>query len=185
MLALAPFILGLVFGAPLLVAYLSLGDWTRASLVAFAGGGLVGVVIFPLFTVWGVEVNVTGVRFKRVLGSPRFVPWYDIKRIAEAPRSEVLLQAGLLPWREMSVSATMRGHFRIEWENRTYYFPPNDAREFRWAVIEALTQSGAPTSQWPELVSWEPFEITHLSPAPLLATAARVETGNPYQSPQA
>lgn len=92
---------------------------------------------FALYSVTKVELSLDGIRFVRVLGDPRFLPWSEISALVEAPRSELILHGWLWPLvlpREMSPSCTSLGHFRIQFGKRFVYFPPSDPQLFQAAV---------------------------------------------------
>lgn len=106
--------------------------------------GLVLYCVFALCSVSKVEVGSAGIRFKRLLGSPRFLPWSAITGVAEAPRRELIVHGWLwplLPPREMSPSCTSLGHYRIQYGERFVYFPPSDAAAFLAAVERFSTLS--------------------------------------------
>lgn len=118
---------------------------------AATGGGSLGLMtglvlywVFVLFSVSKVEVGSAGIRFKRLLGGPRFLPWSTITGVAEAPRRELIVHGWLwplLPPREMSPSCTSLGHYRIGYGERFVYFAPSDAAAFLAAVERFSTLS--------------------------------------------
>ncbi|WP_145292822.1 hypothetical protein [Crateriforma conspicua] len=73
--------------------------WIPAGLVAWftnslvLGGATIAFMIgsILLFTIRGIEISSAGLRFRRLLGHPRFLPWNRVVRIAEATRREVLI----------------------------------------------------------------------------------------------
>lgn len=118
---------------------------------AATGGGSLGLMtglvlygVFALCSVSKVEVGSAGIRFKRLLGSPRLLPWSAITGVVEAPRRELIVHGWLwplLPPREMSPSCTSLGHYRIGFGERFVYFPPSDAAAFVAAVERFSTLS--------------------------------------------
>jgi hypothetical protein len=83
--------------------------------------------VFCSFAVTRLTLSTQGIRFHRVFGSPRFLPWDRIVSVAVAPRRELVLQGWLwppFPAREMTASLTAREHVRISWQDGYCYFPP-------------------------------------------------------------
>src|SRR6266850_2734083 len=66
----SPLLLGVVFGLPALVAFLLTGSSLVVVLVVVAA-----CVGFALFTVSHLTLSPDGIRFHRMLGSPKFLPW--------------------------------------------------------------------------------------------------------------
>lgn len=114
-----------------LILRLALRPWPAASgALAIAAALLLGIA---LHTVPAIEMDDTGIRFRRLIGSPRFLPWEKVTSIRRAARAEVVLRGWLLPPippRGASLSLTSLGHFRIDWDGGTCYFPPADERAF-------------------------------------------------------
>lgn len=91
------------------------------------------------FVVWSVRLSESGIHFRRLLGSPRFLAWEAVTDIAEAPRREVVIQGWLWPLfppRETTLCLSALGHFRIRWQNGWCYFAPRDAEAFQRLVDE-------------------------------------------------
>lgn len=102
---------------------------------------LVVILAFYLFRVTHLTLNGEGIRFHRILGSPRFLAWHKIRSVAPASRREVVFRGWLwplFPAREMSSSLTSLGHFRIQWDNGFCYFPPADSQAFQAFVSHHL-----------------------------------------------
>ena len=100
-------------------------------------------VLIMLHGVTRLELDAAGIRFVRLLGWPRFVPWSEIKDISPATRKEVFLHAWLWPpWprREPTASLTALGHFRIVFGNHVRYFPPSNPEEFALQVRNFLSE---------------------------------------------
>ena len=117
-----------VFVLPGLFVYFLSGskNLTEATLMAI-------YLMFVAFSVWGVTLSKEGIRFHRILGKPKLLPWDVIKSIEIAPRRELILKGWLwplFPHREMSASLTSVGHYRISWGEDCYYYPPNDPEVF-------------------------------------------------------
>jgi hypothetical protein len=135
------FPLGLLAGA------LSMG--VPALIVAFSVSALAGAITFFLlyiasflFMVQSLEIDNTGILFRRVLGEPKYLLKSEIVSIEEAPRREVIIHGWLWPIfpfsREMSACMSAKNHFRIRWQSGVYYFPPKDIEQFKNAVSENL-----------------------------------------------
>jgi hypothetical protein len=96
------------------------------------------VPLFPLlFTVWRLRCDEEGIEFVRALGKPGKIPWTQVESIEPASPDEVVWQAWLrpgFPKREMTLSLTSVGHYRIRWQGGVAYFPPRDARQFLYAI---------------------------------------------------
>lgn len=121
----------LAAAALLLVAYAPLrlflepagaaaGALTLAALVAAAVG---------LHTVSALELDGTGIRFRRLAGRPRFLAWDNVTGMQRADRAEVVLRGWLLPHvppRASVRSLTSMGHYRFDWAGGCVYFPPAD-----------------------------------------------------------
>ncbi|TWU48683.1 hypothetical protein Poly51_45840 [Rubripirellula tenax] len=112
------------------------GWLTSSFLFSLATVALVCGLIF-LFTIRSLEISSAGLRFRRLFGHPRFLPWNRIVRITQATRQEVLIHgwtAPRFPPREVTTASTTKGHFRIEWNEGWLYFPPADPARFRQLV---------------------------------------------------
>lgn len=117
-----------LFVLPALIAFLLTSDLGVALSIL-----VLIYVVFLAFSVWSVRGESDGLRFKRILGNPKFLAWPDILRVREATRSQVILHGWiwpLLPAREMTPAMTARGHVRIEWKGGYCFFPPSDPKEF-------------------------------------------------------
>jgi hypothetical protein len=117
-----------LFFLPTLVVFFLTGNLD----IAFSVFVLI-YLVFLAFSVWSVRADAAGLRFKRFLGTPKFLAWSDIRRVSEATRSEVIVHGWLwplLPAREMTPALSARGHIRIEWDDGYCYFPPRDPKGF-------------------------------------------------------
>jgi len=115
-----------------------------ASMTLAVATVLLLYLAFALYSVTRVELDLEGIRFVRVLGHPRFLPWSETSAVVEAPRSELILHGWLWPLvlpREMSPSCTSLGHFRIQFGKRFVYFPPKDPQLFLAAVDQFSKRS--------------------------------------------
>jgi hypothetical protein len=122
----------ILFGLPGALVHALIGSTTLTVATV-----LLLYLAFALYSVTKVELNLEGIRFVRVLGHPRFLPWSEISDVVEASRSELILHGWLWPLvlpREMSPSCTSLGHFRIQFGKRFVYFPPKDPQLFLAAV---------------------------------------------------
>lgn len=96
-------------------------------------------VVFSLFCVWCITLSPDGIKFKRILGSPRFINWKDVVEIKEVSRRELVCKGWYwppFPPREMTASLTSIGHYRIVWKNGFCYYPPSDGPSFERYVAE-------------------------------------------------
>jgi hypothetical protein len=127
-------------------------------VLRWAGVGLElsAVVAFPFYIAIGVlmllhavtrlELDAEGIRFVRLLGWPRFIPWSEIDDISPVTRREILLHAWLWPpWprRESTASLTALGHFRIVFGNHVRYFPPSNPEEFAFQVRNFINEASS------------------------------------------
>lgn len=124
----------LLFGIPCGITYMV----TRNPFVVVAV--FVAVYLsFLSFSVFRLEASVSGLYFKRLLGSPKFLRWDEIKEIKEVGRRELVLQGWLwplFPAREMTPSLSSLHHYRITWGRRHCYYPPENPQEFEELVRE-------------------------------------------------
>lgn len=136
-----PFQLVPLFFLPMLIVLFFTGDIDMAfSVVALI------YLVFLCFSVWSVRAEATGLRFKRLFGTPKFLLWSDIHSVSEATRSEVILHGWiwpLLPAREMTPALSARGHIRLAWDGGYCYFPPRDPKEFLAHVQNRMTANVA------------------------------------------
>lgn len=140
-LIVCPVQLGFLFVLPSYLVFLITNSRQFALLLFF-----VVYLIFLLFSVWGLGLSSEGIRFKRLLGSPKFVPWQDILSIEEAPRWELIRKGWLwplFPAREMTASLSSIGHYRISWHDGFCYFPPADNLYFEHYVSQYQSQRNA------------------------------------------
>lgn len=94
-------------------------------------------ILSGLLWVFSLEISPEGIRLRRLIGSPRFIPWKDVESVEEAPPGELVLYGIFvppLPMRESALALTTRGHYRIRYRGRFCYFPPKDAPGFEAAV---------------------------------------------------
>jgi hypothetical protein len=117
-----------------LFAVLGLLVWSLAhSLFAAVFAATAAAAFLGFFTVRGLVLSPQGMRFLRLLGKPSFLAWDQIRSVAPAPRSEVILRGLLWPPlfpREMTASLTLHGHYRIEYRGGFCYYPPADPKLF-------------------------------------------------------
>jgi hypothetical protein len=153
-----------VYGMPFGLAYFIAGNIDTALRVGAAWAFLLGGTL--IFLVWGVRIDREGIRFRRLLGRPRFVEWPRVREIAEISRWEAIIKATFVPWRAWNMSFTTV-YYRIAWDNGYYLFPPDDVHTFRESVHR-----------------WRPdlMPLIEREPAGRQLPESR-ETGNPYQSP--
>jgi hypothetical protein len=100
-------------------------------------------VLVLLHAVSELELDADGIRFVRLLGWPRFIPWSEVSDISLVTRREVLLHAWLWPpWprRDSTASLTALGHFRIVFGNHVRYFPPSHPEEFALQVRNFVSE---------------------------------------------
>jgi hypothetical protein len=168
-----PVAVAIVFGLPILVVFISVptdpfgSNVLGAIAVAFIWPGVFGIAVATLM-VFGVRVEPRGLRFRRIWGSPKFLPWERIRGIRRVSRWEVLLNASLCPWRAMNNCMSTLHTYRIDFDRGRYYFPPGDMALFAYAVRKFR----------PDLL---PADVEPADAAALLPPGE--ETGNPYQSP--
>lgn len=102
--------------------------------------------LFLFMSVTKVIVSDEGIRLSRVLGGPRLIAWESVKRVEEAPRRELIVRGWLwpiFPPREFTTSLSSLGHYRIEFGDKSVYFPPKDAAGFVAAVQQQLDKRSA------------------------------------------
>ena len=112
---------------------------TTAAIVALVIVALAFLTI-ALRTVRAIELDDTGIRFRRFAGSPRFLSWDRITAVRRADRAEVVLRGWLLPpfaMRACNASLTSLGHYRFDWAGGWTYFPPADEE----ALLQVLERS--------------------------------------------
>ena len=131
--AIAIIALFFIAAAVLLVGYVPL----RLALDPFdaASGALIlaGLVVIGvgLCSVSAIELDDTGIRFRRLAGRPRFIAWDNLTGVRRADRAEVVMRGWLLPPippRAAARSLTSIGHYRFDWKGGSCYFPPADER---------------------------------------------------------
>src|SRR5262245_48449338 len=105
--------------APAVVVFIALrwagAGWEPSAAIAILFFLAIGVLVL-LHAVSELELDADGIRFVRLLGWPRFIPWSEVSDISPVTRREVLLHAWLWPpWprRDSTASLTALGHFRI------------------------------------------------------------------------
>jgi hypothetical protein len=128
-------VLGLIV-APALVTILVFRSDTLALLVPLAI-----YCVFLALSVWSISLSDDGIHFRRLLGSPKVLPWRDVVSIEVAPRWELIRKGWLwplLPAREMTASLSTLGHYRISWADGFCYYPPLDAALFEKHVSKYL-----------------------------------------------
>ena len=99
-----------------------------------------------LFMVRRLTVSSDGLRFHRVLGSPKFLAWERISSVAIAPRNELILRGWLwplFPSRESTPSLSALKHYRITWDGGFCYYPPARTEDFEQYVVTKLQTRNA------------------------------------------
>ena len=100
---------------------------------------LVFLAVVISVTVRHIEVSGKGIRFVRLLGSPRFLTWAEIQSIKPVGRREILVKGWLsFPPREATASMTSKGHYKFQWKDGYCYYPPRDIAEFHEIVVDKL-----------------------------------------------
>lgn len=121
-----------IFGLPGFVFF-----WVTNNTILGFAAAVAAYFVFLLFSVSKLVVTPEGIRLSRILGSPKFIAWSTIESIQVAPRSELIWHGWLwpiFPANEMTPSFTSVGHYRIRYNDRLVYFPPNDPVSFMEAI---------------------------------------------------
>jgi hypothetical protein len=161
----------ILLAGPLVAGYYVYGSLEAAIRTYLLAACFIILALYALVLVWNLEIDGRGIRFRRLLGSPKFLAWERIASISEVSRWETVETYAFFPWRVLTWGMTMRHMFRLEWDGgRKFYFPPADVLTFRRAVNR-----------------WRPDLMPVVDPEPpgaaLLLPPAE-ETGNPYQAPK-
>lgn len=130
-----------LFFAPSAFAFLVSGSSEVAFLVAASI-----YFIFLLFSVWSIAVSQDGIRFKRLLGDPKLLPWSEVLSVTEASRSELITKGWLwplFPAREMTACLSSVRHYKISWNGGFCFYPPADTLGFEKHVEEHLSRREA------------------------------------------
>ncbi len=138
---LGPVLMFILISVPASIAYVI------TSSVLVAGLTVVGVYIaFVLLSVSHLTLSSEGIRFHRMLGSPKFLPWDRVVAITEVSRRELILRGWLwppFPPKELTTTFTSLGHFKIQWEDGYCYFPPRFPSAFeQYAADRIRTRTG-------------------------------------------
>lgn len=131
-----PLQLGGLFVVPALVTFLVFYSCMLAFLVS-----LVIYFVFLALSVWSITLSKDGIHFRRLLDSPKMLPWSDVVSIEVAPRWELIRKGWLwplIPAREMTTSLSSLGHYRITWADGFCYYPPLDVALFENHVSKFL-----------------------------------------------
>lgn len=103
------------------------------SLFYALAGYFIMISLVNLFAVSSLTVCAEGLRFKRLLGSPKFLPWERISSIAVASRREFVLHGWLwplFPQRGVTSSYSTLRQYRVTWDSGYCYYPPATPEEF-------------------------------------------------------
>jgi len=125
-----------LLGIPAAIAYVLSKSTLVTSLVLLAS-----YIIFLLFSVRFISLGTDGIKFHRVLGTPKVLPWKLITSIERASRRELIFRGWLWPLfppREITASLSSLDHFRIDWIGGFCYYPPRDVVEFEQHVSSRL-----------------------------------------------
>ena len=95
------------------------------------------LIIWGYFIFGGVRyliIDEEGIIFKRVLGSPKSIPWKNLELVeVSSPINTVLFGWfwPLIPPREMTYSSSSYGHVIFTYnEGKQVFFPPKNTEEF-------------------------------------------------------
>jgi hypothetical protein len=125
-----------LFILPGLIGFLISGSWKFGVAVP-----VVIYFVFLSFSVSSMTLSADGIRFHRLFGSPKFLPWSIVQSVEIAPRWEVITKGWfwpLFPCREMTASLTSLRHYRISWAGGFCYYPPADSEAFHQYVTRHL-----------------------------------------------
>lgn len=140
-IALGVVLVAVIAGLPSVVVWFAT-DSVRATLAV----GFTCALILHMQCVTALEVSDSGLRFIRLLGSPKLIPWSELSSVRAVDPVEVVVWGWCLPpfpAREMSLSFSMHGYFAIRWRNRTAYFPPANREQFVELVVRRRGQACA------------------------------------------
>jgi hypothetical protein len=135
MFLIAPILIFVLFVVPSLIAFLLTGS-LEITLLIF----LLIYVAYLCFTVWSITLDAEGIRFHRLIGRPKFLPWSSVLEIEVAPRWEMICCGQLwprFPPLEMTASLATTHHYRISWRSGYCYYPPVDPAAFE-SVVRTL-----------------------------------------------
>ncbi|MBL8309133.1 MAG: hypothetical protein JNL19_01800 [Burkholderiales bacterium] len=134
--------IAILFALPSLVVYLLSGSESVAWVTAIAM-----YVVFAAFSVTALELDDAGVRLKRLLGVPKFVPWSDMTSVSEAPRRELVVHGWLwqlFPSREITPSFSSIGHYKFQYGEKFFFFPPGNVAALQSALPPHLRSRTTP-----------------------------------------
>lgn len=97
---------------------------------------MLAVMKLNLSSVERLWIDTSGLHLVSQANRPRLVHWRDVRGLRRATRFEVWrawIRPGVLP-RVWSMTGTMRGHFRLDWNDGWCYFAPKDPRAFASAI---------------------------------------------------
>jgi hypothetical protein len=118
---------------------------TRSTTAAI-GTAVVAYLVFASFSVSRVSLSPQGIRFHRILGTPKFLDWERVTSVDVAPQRELILRGWLWPMfpaREMTACFSSLQHFRITWDSGFCYYPPADSEVFEKYVTAHLKTRNA------------------------------------------
>jgi hypothetical protein len=103
-------------------------------------------LLFLAFSVWSITLTPEGIRFHRLIGVPKFLPWSSISSVEIASQRELITKGWLwplFPAREMTPSLSSVRHYRISWREGFCYYPPAEAAAFEAHVRRYLERPSA------------------------------------------
>ena len=142
---------GLLQIAVLLIAPSAVIALVLHNLLAGAVAYVLIYAVWLMFMVRSITVDTEGIRFQRMLGSPKRLSRSSILSVEEVTRREVVLHGWLwplLPAREMTPALSAKHHFRISWGEGFCYFPPKDVEQFKNAISEVMKEPQPFESTW-------------------------------------
>jgi len=116
------------------------GD-SALGLYIFLGLYALLLALLLLNTVWSITISDDGIKLNRIIGTPKFLKWGEIKEIRKATRKEVMRDAWFtfsMLRRDASASTSSLHHYRISWGAEYYFYPPRDLNVFEKAVASRL-----------------------------------------------
>src|SRR5262245_8140299 len=96
----------ILLGAPLALGYYLHRSIEIAVHVYVLAACFLLLGVYALVLVWSLRIDAAGIRFRRLLGRPKFVSWDRLTAVGEARRGETVVIYAFFFWRALTMGMT-------------------------------------------------------------------------------
>src|SRR5438045_2463852 len=91
----------ILLGGPLALGYYLHGSVEIAIQIYVLAACFLLLGLYALVLVWSLRIEAAGIRFRRLLGRPKFLAWDRLTGVHEVTRAETVVTYAFSPWRAL------------------------------------------------------------------------------------